>query len=92
MNITSEAWQIAGPWAIEDHLTPIRTGFFSHPQIKKKIFDFDIKEAHDFFFLFSLSDADENAFRGGFCAQQKLSIQPDNRIKRRIKCSLIFRD
>lgn len=48
------------------------------------------------FFLSSTpSDADENAFRGFFfplSTQQKLSIQPDNRIKRRISRGLIFRD
>lgn len=58
---------------------------------KKKIFDFDIKGARVFFFLF-LFDADENAFRWGFSAEQNFSIQPDNRIKRRISSSLIFRD
>lgn len=86
-------WSMTNCWTLGNRapFNPYWARVFFHSL--KKIFDFDIKEAHDIFFSFSpLSDADENAFRGGFSAQQKLSIQPDNRIKRRIRCSLIFRD
>lgn len=66
--------------------------FFCSLKKKKKSLILTLKKRTIFFSFFSLSDADENAFRGGFSAQQKVSIQPDNRIKRRIRCSLIFRD
>lgn len=83
-------WSMTNCWTLGNRgpFNPYSARLFSKP----KIFDFDIKETHDFLFLFPLSGADKNAFRGGFSAQQKRSIQPDNRIKRRIRCSLIFRD
>lgn len=83
-------WSMTNCWTLGNSGPPFGRAFFAASKFKKKIFDFHIKEAQ--FFLFSLSDADENAFQGGFSVQQKLSIQSDNRIKRGIMCSLIFRD
>lgn len=81
-------WSMTNCWTLGNRgpFNPYSHGLF---RSLKKNFDFDIKEAQGFFSFFN---ADENAFRGGFSAQQKLSIQLDNRIKRRIRCSLIFRD
>lgn len=73
-----------------DDLTPRSLHLFIGA-IKKKSLILTLKERRFFFFLF-LFDADENASRWGFSAEQNFSIQPDNRIKRRISSSLIFRD
>lgn len=91
-------WSMTNRWTPSNRgpFNPHSAGLFFHSlelKKKKKIFDFDIKEAHHFFFsLFSFWCGWKCFPRGFFSAQQKLSIHPDNRIKRRIRCSLIFRD
>jgi len=88
-------WSMTNCWTLGNRgpFNPYSAGLFAKPKKKKKIFDFDIKEAHDFPPSFSpFMMGIKKAFRGGFSAQQKLSIQLVNRIKRRIRCSVIFRD
>lgn len=87
-------WSMTNCWTLSNRgpFNPPFAPSFYRSLNKKKIFDFDIKGAQDFFFFLFLFDADENAFRWGFSAEQNFSIQPDNRIKRGISPGLIFRD
>lgn len=88
-------WSMTNCWPLSNRgpfNPPIAPSFYRSRNKKKKKKEsliLTLKERKFFLFLF---DADENAFRWGFSAEQNFSIQPDNRIKRRINSSLIFRD
>lgn len=86
-------WSMTNCWTLRNRgpFNPHSAGLFLLQSLKE-IFDFDLKGSPFYSssfhpFLLRIKMLSEGVF-----AQQKPSIQPDNRIKRMIRCSLIFRD